>query len=296
MSRSEDRLDVVIPARAEGDRISACLRALLADDAGLRLRVIVVINGEEAETTEAAVEAFVAPFAAAGHDLLITHSGVGKARALNAGDALRRDGLVMYLDADAVVLPGLLGQVREVFADETAPTLACPRPRVVEGRSLANRAFVRVWSDLPIIREGVIGGGCYAVNAAGRGLWTTFPEIAGDDAFVCALFPPERRIALSPAAVRLIFPERWQDLVVLRARWRRSTREGATAALAVRAAREGGAPRPHPAHPGASRWSTLLSPRLFGSVPLYLAIDLAARAVNRWWPGRSATADWRPLR
>jgi hypothetical protein len=101
-------------------------------------------------------------------------------------------------------------------------------------------------------------------------------------------------MALSPAAVLLTFPERWGDLVAMRARWRRSAREGAAAALAVRAAQEGGQPLPYPAHGGASRWSTLLSPRLSGSVPIYLAIDLAARAANLL--GRRGRADWRPLR
>lgn len=287
------RLDIIIPARGEGAHIAPCLRALLQDSHDLQLRTIVVANGERALETVASAESFRPAFDAAGHELIVMASNAGKATALNAGDAHRRGCPVAYLDADAVLLPGSLAQIHEALEADVAPLIVGPRLRVIGRDARLARDFMRVWSHLPAVRDGVIGGGCYAVNASGRQRWGAFPEISGDDAFACALFPSARRIALEPAGLFVRFPARWRDLVAMRARWLRSGREVATTAAQVRAAKDDVTPGVE----GRGRIAALTAAKVLASLPAFLLIDIVARAclaVRR--PGTPQEAGWRPVR
>lgn len=291
-------LDVVIPARGEGDQITACLSALLADAASLHLRVVVVVNGEDSRETRRAAAACEGAFLAEGHELIITESERGKFNALNVGDAFRRPSCpAVYLDADAIVLPGTLPQLHQALTEVTEPTLAAPRLRIAYGDSPLARAFGRVWSRLPIVRSGLIGGGCYAVNVSGRRLWAQFPAIAGDDAFVCALFEGERQAPLAPAAIFMVLPSSWQALVDMRTRWLRSAREGAAAAARVHESQDRRAPRATP-RLGGSRWRLLADMRTWTSLPTFAAVDAAARInllLKRVRRDRFRP-DWRPQR
>lgn len=294
---ASDALDVVIPARGESRSLSACLQAILLDGRGQALRVIVVLNGEGQADSMGVVKALEAAYALEGHELIAATSEAGKHNALNRGDELRRAGAVVYLDADAVILPGTLEQMRRTLLSRSEPTLATPRLHVAHRRSFIARAFGEVWSEIPIVADGLIGGGCYGVNASGRARWGPFPGISGDDAFVCALFPAGGGVPLSAAGIFVELPQRWQELVATRARWLRSAREGQIEAKSLAGqgpAAEGG---PRPAT-GAKRWRVLVQAHILPALPIFVAVDLAARAqlILTSLRARAPRADWRPLR
>lgn len=298
LERARGALDIVIPSRGEGDQITACLTALLCDAKSLHLRVVVVVNGENSPETRRAAAACEPAFVAEGHELIIVESERGKFNALNVGDGFRRPSCpTVYLDADAIVLPGTLPQLQQALTEVPEPTLAAPRLRIAYGESTLARAFGRVWSRLPIVRSGLIGGGCYAVNESGRRLWTRFPDIAGDDAFVCALFDGERQAPLAPAAIFIVLPPSWQGLTDMRTRWLRSAREGAAAARRVHESQDRHTPRTPP-RLGGSRWRLLGDMQAWTSLPTFAAIDAAARTNLLLMRLRRERVrpDWRPQR
>lgn len=290
-------IDIIIPARDESAGIEPCLRALLYDGRNLQLRLIVALNGERADETAEAVECCRGAFSAEGHELIITRSPAGKAQALNAGDLHRRGCAVIYLDADAVLLPGTLAQLQSELSAHDHPVIAAPRLRVVGHAGGLVKAFARVWSHLPVVREGVIGGGCFAVNPQGRERWTLFPDISGDDAFACALFAPGSRLAVAPGGLFVRFPSGKRDLVAMRSRWLRSASEGRAAAARVIEGRGTEATRTAERRSLTERWAALRAARVLASLPGFILVDIAARvrlSMLRW--EASGGAGWRPLR
>ncbi|MFD1342238.1 glycosyltransferase [Litorisediminicola beolgyonensis] len=193
-------LSIIIPASNEAALIRACLRSLV-DQHWTRtapVEVVVVANGCSDDTAKRA-RAFTQAFSDRGWHLHVVERGQGgKIGALNAGDAVARGGMRVYLDADVVLAADLL--------DALADALAVPQARYASGRiditapsNLASRAYARMWRRVPFMAEGVPGCGLFAVNAAGRMRWGAFPDVASDDTYVRLLFAPEERIAVSPA-------------------------------------------------------------------------------------------------
>ena len=79
------------------------------------------------------------------------------------------------------------------------------------------RGFAKIWSALPAVSGQVIGGGCYAVNPAGRARWDTFPDVVADDAFVRSQF--SRSEQCLAGSFPLVLPE-GRELVSVVRRWR----------------------------------------------------------------------------
>lgn len=266
-------LDIVIPARAEQAGIAATLSALLADGEGLVLAVWLCLNGEGQSETRAAAAPFVAAYAAHGHRLaIISVSATGKPAALNAGDAARTGGAVVYLDADARPLPGTLRAL--------ALALAVPEPRLVgpqrllDARGRLARSYGLVWEALPGM-AGFIGGGCYAVNPAGRALWGCFPELIADDAFVFSRFAPHQRQIPPGAVIGFTLPD-GPALPRMVRRWR----EGNNALPVPLAARKAGL-----------AW-LVRNPGLIPHLPAFLLVHLAARLL----PSPVSRGGWQPWR
>jgi glycosyltransferase involved in cell wall biosynthesis len=219
------RCDVVIPAHDEERLLGNCLRAVLAPDDRLSLRVIVVANG----CTDGTADVVRSLLPSRDHDLrLVELPSAGKWRALNAAAPHLRGVPVVHLDADTVLLPGTLAALAEELTRATGPLLAAPPPVLARPRRRLTRGFAAVWTQLPAVAGQVTGNGVYAVNAAGRARWTDFPPVIADDAYVRSLFAPQETVVLPTGGFVLVLPE-GRDLIAVLRRWHRGNRELATA-------------------------------------------------------------------
>ena len=206
-------IDVVVPAHDEESLIGACLRAVLADSAGLNLRVIVVANGcTDATAQRAKVES------PAGHEVIVLElPTAGKAGALNAAEQYRRGCAVVYLDADTVLMPGTMAALAAALEDP-APRLMAPPLLPVRPTGMLARSYAAVWIRLPAV-DGHPVGGCYAVTAAGRTRWSSFPEVTADDSYVRSRFAASEQRVLDAGGLLYVLPEGWELVSVVR-RWR----------------------------------------------------------------------------
>jgi cellulose synthase/poly-beta-1,6-N-acetylglucosamine synthase-like glycosyltransferase len=219
-------LAVIIPAHDEEVALRRCLAALARQSYAGEVEVTVVANGCQDATVAVALES---------QDLLppnftldvIELPVAAKWQALNAADAAARSAARVYLDADIVLSPSALEGLVAVLAED-GPRLV--QPEVVVGwkgrvSPYPVRAFVRVWSALPYVRDQVLGLGCYAVNPAGRALWDAFPPLGADDTFVRFRFDDADKRVVRGATMTLSFPTSLRELIHVRARWCRLSRE-----------------------------------------------------------------------
>ena len=279
-SPADDRLCIIIAAHNEEAYLPRCLAALLAQDpAAGPLEVIVAANGCT-DRTVALAEAEAPAFAAAGHRLVcLDLPSPGKVGALNAGDAAAPGALRVYLDADVVCDPALMGELRAALATDV-PRYATGTLAVVPPRSRITRHYARFWQRLPFVQGGAVGAGLFAVNAAGRARWGEFPDIISDDTFVRLLFAPEERIEV-PARYHWPMIEGWRGLVRVRRRQDRGVAQ--IAERYPELLRNAG----H-AGPGAAGLQRLLLRDPMGFA-VYLAVHLAVRlrrADDSWTRGR----------
>lgn len=99
----------------------------------------------------------------------------------------------MYLDADVVVSPELLGQIFAIL-DRDAATYTSGEVFIPRPQSRISQAYARIYRRIPFMATGVPGCGLFAVNKAGRARWGEFPDIISDDTFVRLNFRPNERI------------------------------------------------------------------------------------------------------
>lgn len=192
-------LSVIIPASNEAGYIGRCLTHLCASDARA-VQVIVVANGCHDATADTAR-------ATLGHCLpegwtstVLDLPQGSKPGALNAGDAVAVHPLRVYLDADVTVSAGLLTALERTLDTDT-PRYASGTPVVPRARSAVTRAYARFWQKLPFNQTAAPGYGLFAVNAAGRARWGTFPSIISDDTFVRLQFAPDERVQVAQTYV-----------------------------------------------------------------------------------------------
>lgn len=227
-----DGLSIIIPACNEERVIGDCLGAIVASthpfvptgqespqarrEAAARVEIIVVPNGCTDRTADAA-RAFVDRAAQAGWSLrVIELKQGGKLNALNQAEAAASFGNRIYLDADVVVSREVVRELATVLA-RTEPVYASGTLDIAPPRSQVTRAYGRFWSKLPFVADGVSGCGLFAVNAAGRSRWDTFPDIISDDTFVRVQFSPAERIEVAPS-YRWPLVEGFSNLVRVRRR------------------------------------------------------------------------------
>ncbi len=185
-------LSVIIPANNEAAYIARCLTALFASTP-VDAEAIVVANGCTDDTVAVAGR-FAGRAAAAGWALTVVELAEGSKRlALDAGDAAAQGAARAYLDADVEVSPELLSQIAAVL-ERDAPVYASGRPLVAPATSWITRQYARFWQRLPFVNITAPGYGLFAVNAAGRARWDTFPAIISDDTYVRLQFTPDERV------------------------------------------------------------------------------------------------------
>lgn len=269
---------VVIPAHNEGAVIDECLRRVAASHGDLTLEVVVAANGCTDDTVARAR----------------THPGVhvldlptpSKVGALNAADRVASAFPRIYLDADVRLEPGTLA---EMVARLSVPDAAVAAPHVhydTDRSSRAVAAYYRVYEELPAGREGIAGPGVYAMNAAGRARFDTFPEVTGDDLFVERQFLPHERHRVGVA--HSTAPRTLASLLRIRTRVVRGNTE-----LAARPADQPRADygRTTSGTLRALARSVLDEPGRFPDALAFAGVSLAARARARTSPAKRWERD-----
>jgi glycosyltransferase involved in cell wall biosynthesis len=257
---------VVIPAHNEESVVERCLDALLTGARPGELDIVVVCNGCEDRTAEKAQSR------AHGEDVRVLETGqASKTEALNLGDRTVSGFPRFYVDADVVLdLDGLRRiAARLVSGDGLA---ASPSMDMDLGRSTwPVRAYYRVWTSLPYVREGMIGVGVYALSEAGRRRFEEFPDVIADDGFVRMLFTADERLRVDGARVRVMAPRRMDDLLRIKTRSRLGGYELMTRfpELAIRERRS-------KSYGGAMRL-IVLRPWLWPHAIVYAAVQLTTR-------------------
>lgn len=203
------RFSVVVPAHDEGRVIGRCL-AFVDDLDEHEAEVVVAANGCTDDTAVRAKEVDGVTVL----DLPVP----GKVGALNAADAACSALPRVYLDADIEVGAATLRRLAERLSGSEALVAS---PQIVfetGGRPWSVRAFYQIYTQLPYVRDGLVGLGLYAVSAAGRQRWQAFPDVTADDLFVQRLFAPHERVVLSECSFRVQTPHSLADLVKVRTR------------------------------------------------------------------------------
>lgn len=211
---------LIIPSYNEENYVGACLDAVRQQAAlvsGHGIQVIVAANACRDRTVEMARMA-EAGLRAAGFDLLVLDiPEPGKMNALNTAEVHARFGDRVYLDADVLISPPLLAEMAKAL-DRPEPVYVSGTVNIPRSESWVTRAYARVWSRLPFVRDGVPGIGLYAFNAAGRARWGEFPTIYSDDRFARLQFAPQERVKLQ-ATYDWPLPLGFANMVRVRRRW-----------------------------------------------------------------------------
>ncbi|WP_225853810.1 glycosyltransferase family 2 protein [Micromonospora sp. AMSO31t] len=207
-------ISVVIAAHNEATVLGGCLDGLLADAEPGELDIVVVANGCTDATAEVA--------AARSGVRVVELAEAGKARALNAGDAVARGFPRFYLDADVVLSSGALRRMADVLTADGSPPLAVTprRAMVTDGRSLPVRGYYAISTRLPIFADALFGRGTVGLSAAGRARFEGFPAEIADDMFLDSLFSSAEKCEVAGATSYVQAPRRTPDLVRTLARVR----------------------------------------------------------------------------
>ncbi|MEP2718647.1 glycosyltransferase [Pseudophaeobacter sp.] len=223
MSRPQDPdraqaplVSVLIPAHNEADYIETCLAALFASDplpAGIQGEVLVLTNGCTDDTARIAAAMPVPP---GWHCSVLDLPEGNKLKALNAGDAVARGAVLIYLDADVLVAPDLIDQITSALSC-SEPRYASGTPHLAPAQSALTRAYGRFWMQLPFVQNGTPGFGLFAMNRTGRARWQKWPDIIADDMFARLSFAPTERVKL-PASYSWPMVEGFRNLTRVRRR------------------------------------------------------------------------------
>lgn len=212
-------LSIIIPCHNEEGFLGPCLVALGRQHlpAGHGTQIIVAANACS-DGTVAEADAQRPALENAGYQVdILDLPEPGKTKALNAADAQATQPARLYLDADIVMDPSLLAELRQVL-DSDAPVYAGGAVRIPRPRKWISQAYAKVWTDLPFFRDGVPGIGLFATNGAGRSRWQDWPHIIGDDRFARLQFQSHERVRLK-AGYEWPLPEGAVNLIRTRRRW-----------------------------------------------------------------------------
>jgi glycosyltransferase involved in cell wall biosynthesis len=214
---------VIIPAHNESGVIRRCLDSLLRHASKGEFEIIVVANGCTDDTAASARRAAAlldAPVS------VIETSIPSKSNALNLGDSVARAFPRIYLDADIVLSSDAARRLATALQDQPGQPPAASARLVVDvaGASWPVRSFYRVWAMLPYTCL-ALGGGMYALSAAGRARFSRFPSVTADDAFVRGHFAPHERPCVADCTFTVTAPRTLRGLLKIKTRSRRGNLE-----------------------------------------------------------------------
>lgn len=216
---------VILPAHNEERSLRFVLEDLLGQDCLACLHIVVVANGCTDRTASVA-RSFTERASRSGHRLTVVElAEANKAAALNAGEAVCSGGARLFVDADVALSRNAVSEVLARLDPRTGVHHCAPALRAAPPTSGVVGSYVRIWSQLPYVRDQVIGCGFYAVSPEGRQRWERFPDIISDDKFVRLHFRPVEHEVATTAWFRVSFPERLSELVRVRGRWCRGNDE-----------------------------------------------------------------------
>ena len=267
---------VVVPVRDEAEALGTTVPALLAACVGERPRIVWVCNGCS-DASAARIRAL------AGASAEIVECEIpGKTEALQTGDDRLGDLFPrLYLDADVRLRRGdvtrLLEPIRTGSADLVAAQLSfdCSRS------SAAATAIARCWLELPHARHHSFSA-AIGLSKAGRETWDRWPRVQGDDVFVIANTPPERRRIVRGAVATTWAPASFGAWVRARRRWIQGERQ--LAALGFK--------RPAASGQRAALLKRFVSPRTMVGAVLFTAARVLGSGPS--WNG--PRHGWRPDR
>ena len=204
-------ISIIIPAHNEAAVIGRCLSTLLRGAEPGELEIIVVANGCNDDTADAARS--VSP------DVKVIDTPTpGKSNAINVGDAAATGFPRFYVDADVTLEIAAVRRVAQVLRGETFLAAAPKVNFELAGRSWFVRAFYDVWRRTPYISEGMIGSGVYAVSEKGRRRWEEIPAITADDIYVRLQFKPGERTVVADCTFTIKPPMSLAGLVKIKTR------------------------------------------------------------------------------
>jgi len=254
---------VIIPAHNEALVIGRCLEALRTGTGPSDLEIVVVCNGCNDDTAERA--------RTADSGIRVVETSVAsKAHALNAGEAMVKGFPRFYVDADVVITADAIRSIASRLDDDVlaaSPTMEMDLSR----SSWPVRAYYRIWTGLPYVREGMMGVGVYALSEEGRRRFDEFPDVISDDGYVRMLFGPTERSRVDDAKVRVTAPRRFDDLLRIKSRSRLGLYQ-----LHTRYAGISSREQRSKSYRGAAG-TVALRPWLWPHAAVYLAVQLATR-------------------
>lgn len=196
-------MSIIVPAHDEEPIIEAFLRRLVDAAEPGELDVVVVCNGCTDDTATVARRL--------GPPVRVIETEIGhKPTALNLGDDATDVFPRFYLDADVDIDLDAVRACARALDD--GALAAAPQLRVdTGGSSWPVRSYYRVWTELPWVRQGMVGSGVFAVSAEGRERFDRFPDDGADDLFFSAQYAPDERRSVDGATFSVTAsPGAWQ--------------------------------------------------------------------------------------
>jgi glycosyltransferase involved in cell wall biosynthesis len=281
---------IIVPAFNEEAGISRVLSGLKVGASDLSdIEIVVTANGCTDRTASVARDFGVR---------VVEIEQASKTAALNAAEAVSGAGHRIYLDADAVVSPGLIRSLVDAVS-VAGIEAAVPRLHLdYRDSSWPVRAYYTINERLPVFQNRLFGRGVIALSENARRRFQWFPDITADDMFLDAIVRAEEKREID-AQVPVDVPRRTGQLVRRLAR----SRDGNVEFWRfVRSAPPEYGTLSDPV-PGPSRWSWLRTvlrgePHLIPAAACYVSIILLAElrrrsprfAVRSGW-GREARAS-----
>lgn len=160
-------ISVIIPTLNEGKYIEATLKALRCSEYAKKFEIIVSDGGSTDATLHIARK----------YARIVT-TGRGVSRGRNAGAAAARGDILLFLDADTLVMPNTLSEIERSFEDRRVVEATCP----ITPASWLHKDFSVYWDLNQIIKISIkrtksphIVGLCFAVRKS------AFDESGGFD-------------------------------------------------------------------------------------------------------------------
>ena len=259
------RLNIVIPAHNEESVIGRTLQVLLHGARADEFEVIVVCNGCSDGTAAFVRDRFPSI-------TVLERDEASKTGAINAGFAATSGGAVLLLDADIELDTSA---ARALFEAVRRPGVEAAIGHMVaetDGAHWMVRAFYRVWTEHPYLRNGKFAA-AIALSCAGLARLGALPRVTADDSYLRRVIPSERVAVVDSVRFRVRTPRTVRSLVRVRSRSYRGNRELESIDSCRQADFSGEA--------GGLIRRIAARPRLWPDACIYLAITLAARGLSR---------------
>lgn len=216
---------IIVPVRNESAVLPVSVSKLINVTRNDKVRIVWALNGCTDNSA-----ALIRQYAGARAEIVETTSA-GKTAALQAGDdALGNLFPRLYLDADVWFEDGGISRLMQPLIAGTADLVA-PRLRVDGGSATAVSVMIaECWLSLPHARSTAFSN-AIGLSESARGLWKYWPKITGDDIFVSAKVPSQRRVVVHEALATISIPRDFMGWARMRSRWLMGQRELAAMGL-----------------------------------------------------------------